>query len=405
MIYLTSKQKKEDSECLNKEGSSFPVPSLGFIPINGTSDRITYAQEAQLSQNWSLAQHPDYYVIEGKANLQKETFPELQKTTEKVYRKSGTSTRPVKVSEIHYSDLDGYGRSGTAYGIITKDMIDMSAGYREKWEKDYNPSGWYSYQFKETGLAATEADYKHSPRKVKRLPNNQMVSIALSNGKIRNGYLFDRSHLIADSIGGRPYRNNLVTGTRTQNVGNNDRKGGMQYIENKVMDHIKKNPTVHVYYKAVPVYVGTELIPRHVLVSALSSDGVIDETVRVFNTANGFNINYQAGGLLSEATLVDAAEATAPVETDNESIQDNAEELIETEDTNAADTTEEATAETASDAASQTTVYVASNGRSDVYWYKKENMPSSANLDRVMEMTEQEALNRGKKHSSSEPIN
>ncbi|EFY02227.1 DNA/RNA non-specific endonuclease [Streptococcus dysgalactiae subsp. dysgalactiae] len=372
--------------------------SLGFAPNAQPHDSVTYAQETAVTQDWTLAQYPDYYVIEGKSAIQKEAFPQLKTTTEKVYKKSGRSTKRVTVSDLQYADLDGYNRSGVAYGIITKDMIDMSAGSREKWENDYNPSGWFSYKFKADGRAATDNDYKHSPRQVKRIPNNQEVSIILSNGKVRHGYLFDRSHLIADSLGGRPYRNNLITGTRTQNVGNNDRKGGMQYIENKVLTYINQNPSVHVYYKAEPVYVGTELVPRYVVVSALSSDGVIDEKVRVFNTANGFTIDYQNGGLLSDIMF------------EEETMTDSDDTL--TEDTKEPNTDEEGTDQISPDAATKDTttdldnqriVYVASNGSSPVYWYHKENLPAGVNLDRLVEMTEQDALSRDKKHSSTEP--
>ncbi|MGT2888556.1 DNA/RNA non-specific endonuclease [Streptococcus didelphis] len=262
-----------------------------------TTPDIVHAQDP--SPVWTIGQYPNYYRVEGSANINPAEFPKIYTTTEKVYNNSGRSTKRVTVSDIQYSVLDGYGRSGQAFGVITKDMIDMAAGYRKKWESNPEPSGWYSYSFKDTGAPAREADYKHSPRKVKRLPNNLTGSIFLSNGRVHNGYLFDRSHLIADSLGGRAFRNNLITGTRTQNVGNNDRRGGMQYLEAKVYDYINRNPSVFVYYRARPVYLGNELLPRYVLVSALSSDGAINETARVFNSANGFNINYQTGGLLN----------------------------------------------------------------------------------------------------------
>ncbi|MGT2744572.1 DNA/RNA non-specific endonuclease [Streptococcus phocae subsp. phocae] len=360
-------------------GGIAPLSTVNATPIENTTT---------LSSQWSLTQHPDYYNVEGKSNIKKEEFPQLYKTTEKVYTNSGRSTKHVTVSNIHYDILDGYGRSGSAYGIITKDMIDMSAGFRAKWERNPEPSGWYSYYNRKTNELASEKDYKHSYRNFKRVSNNTKASIALSNGRIRNGYLFDRSHLIADSLGGRPFRRNLVTGTRTQNVGNNDHKGGMQYIENKVLDYINKNPNVHVYYKAVPEYQGTELLPRSVLVSALSSDGQIDETVRVFNTANGFTINYQYGGISENNPAAEANEDIA----DNESVD---EPVVEDEET--AEATEES-----NDDDKQTIVYVTGNGQSKAYWYKKENMSERVNLDKVVEMTEQEALDRGKHHSSTE---
>ncbi|WP_434780075.1 DNA/RNA non-specific endonuclease [Streptococcus dysgalactiae subsp. equisimilis] len=363
---------------------------LGILPITENTSSTIYAESGTISNNWSIEQHPNYYHVEGKAQLDIKNFPELYRTTERVYKKSGQSTKPVTVSNIHYSVLDGYGRSGEAYGIITKDMIDMSAGYREKWESKPEPSGWYSYFFKNTNQRATESDYKHSPKNVSKISNNIKASILLSNGNVRNGYLFDRSHLIADSLGGRPFRNNLITGTRTQNVGNNDRKGGMQYIENKVLDHIKRNPKVHVYYKATPVYQGSELLPRAVLVSALSSDGFIDETVRVFNNVAGFNIDYQNGGLLTESPVT---------ETDNveENVEDNIETIEDEVDTDTLKKDDE-------NISLQKTVYVASSGLSNVYWYSKENMPKNVNLDKVVEMSEQTALARGKHHSAQEAL-
>ncbi|AAL98274.1 TPA: streptodornase A [Streptococcus pyogenes] len=301
---------------------------LGLFPISKTTNSIIYAETTDISNVWNIVQHPNYYIVEGKSHLNKEKFPQIYHTTEKVYRKSGQSTKRVTVSDIQYSILDGYGRSGEAYGVITKDMIDMSAGYREKWESKPEPSGWYSYFFKNTNQRATESDYKHSPKNVSKISNNIKASIPLSNGRTRHGYLFDRSHLIADSLGGRPFRNNLITGTRTQNVGNNDRKGGMQYIENKVLDHIKKNPKVHVYYKATPVYQGSELLPRVVLVSALSSDGTIDETVRVFNAVAGFNIDYQNGGLLTESPVSEIGNIEDSTTDEIENSVDDSEEIV-----------------------------------------------------------------------------
>ncbi|MDV6000717.1 DNA/RNA non-specific endonuclease [Streptococcus canis] len=371
---------------------------LGLFPISKTTNSIIYAETTDISNVWNIEQHPNYYIVEGKSHLNKEKFPQIYHTTEKVYRKSGQSTKRVTVSNIQYSILDGYGRSGKAYGVITKDMIDMSAGYREKWESKPEPSGWYSYFFKNTNQRATESDYKHNPKNVSKISNNIKVSIPLSNGRTRHGYLFDRSHLIADSLGGRPFRNNLITGTRTQNVGNNDRKGGMQYIENKVLDHIKKNPKVYVYYKATPVYQGTELLPRVVLVSALSSDGFIDETVRVFNNVAGFNIDYQNGGLLSSTADVDINNVEENVENEIETTDDEIEEGIENEpDTDALKKDNK-------DTSLQDTVYVASNGQSDVYWYNKDSMPKTVNLEKVVEMSEQVALTRGKHHSTQENI-
>ena len=48
------------------------------------------------------------------------------------------------------------------------------------------------------------------------------------------------------------------------------------------------------------------------------------------------------------------------------------------------------------------TVYVAQYGKADVYWYSMENMPSNTRFDRVVAMTETDAIASGKRHTSKE---
>ena len=48
------------------------------------------------------------------------------------------------------------------------------------------------------------------------------------------------------------------------------------------------------------------------------------------------------------------------------------------------------------------TVYVARNGTADVYWYSLDNMPRNTRFDRVVTMTEADAINAGKRHTSKE---
>lgn len=51
---------------------------------------------------------------------------------------------------------------------------------------------------------------------------------------------------------------------------------------------------------------------------------------------------------------------------------------------------------------SERTVYVADEGNAEVYWYDKNNMPSTTVWDKVVTMTEQEALAAGKHHANVE---
>ena len=65
--------------------------------------------------------------------------------------------------------------------------------------------------------------------------DNEKVSIELVGGRVYHGYLFNRSHLLAKSLGSTETLANLITATRTQNVGSNNAggtgMGGMAYTE------------------------------------------------------------------------------------------------------------------------------------------------------------------------------
>ena len=97
-------------------------------------------------------------------------------------------------------------------------------------------------------------------------------------------------------LGGQNRMENLVCGTRTQNVGDNTgQDGGMAHTEVLARDWLDAHPGGTVWYCATPVYEGSELLPRSVIVDVRSSDGTLDQEVEVFNTAYGFTIDYATG--------------------------------------------------------------------------------------------------------------
>ena len=198
--------------------------------------------------DYDESKFPDMYEVLGKAEIDES-----------------------KLSTTYSYSHDDLDRTTTAYGLVNYKAVMDSKGWRADFEPNSEPSGWY--KGKES--------------------NNKKVSVKLPTGKIYNGYFYNRSHLIADSLGGRSYKYNVVTGTRQQNVGNNG-NGGMQYIEKKVVDYVEKTKN-NVYYSVEPYYEGNELVPRYVIVNAKSDDGVINEKVKVFNNASGYEINYADG--------------------------------------------------------------------------------------------------------------
>lgn len=188
-------------------------------------------------------------------------------------------TYDVAPGEYHYVGADQLGRTQAAYARITADNR-QKAKERDRQDlptaRDQQPSGW---------------------------GNNQKVTVNITPDTTYSGYFWNRSHLIADSLGGEPIKDNLITGTRGQNVGNNKGQGGgMGYTETQVRVFLD-NPINHqcdVYYAATPHYEGSELIPRFVTVDVQSCHKEIDEHVIVSNTMPGYLIDYRDGTIKKE---------------------------------------------------------------------------------------------------------
>ena len=86
-----------------------------------------------------------------------------------------------------------------------------------------------------------------------------------------------------------------------------------------------------------------------------------------------------------------------------EEIARQAEEKRKQEEAAAAQAQQQQEAAAAKEAQQQErTVYVARNGTADVYWYSLDNMPRNTRFDRVVTMTEADAINAGKHHTSKE---
>ena len=195
---------------------------------------------------WSNEEYPNYYRIVGQATIDENLQP----------------------GEVFYSGLDHLGRSGQAVACVTFDLMTEGIARNRDDLSSITPSGW---------------------------GHNEEVDIELPNGSLYHGYLFNRSHLIAKSLGGSDIHENLVTGTRMQNVGANNPPGGMLFCEQTVRSWLYNNNDGWVLYSATPIYEGDEVICRSVIVDMLSSDGTLNMQVEVFNTALGFEIDYATG--------------------------------------------------------------------------------------------------------------
>ena len=155
-----------------------------------------------------------------------------------------------------YSPLDLMGRCGPAEAMIGEDML----GVEERGEIGMiKPSGWQTVRYDD-----------------------------LVDGK----YLYNRCHLIAYELTGEnANERNLITGTRYMNV------EGMQPYENMTAWYIARTGN-HVMYRSTPVFAGSELVARGVLLEARSvEDGGegICFCVFCYNIQPGIEIDYTNG--------------------------------------------------------------------------------------------------------------
>ena len=143
------------------------------------------------------------------------------------------------------------------------------------------------------GVYNAEKGVWYSPSKAKL--NNKILQL---DGY--RGYLYNKSHLLAWSLGGDMEAHNLILGTRSQNVGTNKSKeaGGMSYLETKVRKAIYANHQTEIFYQATPIYKANEIMPRGVLVRAYSINDAgktLNETAYTINTQSGVTIDYTNG--------------------------------------------------------------------------------------------------------------
>lgn len=127
---------------------------------------------------------------------------------------------------------------------------------------------------------ADRVDPKDDPAGYKG--NNKKATIPLVSGVTNkteyNGYFYNRSHMISAALGGSPYEENLITGTRMQNVGENN-QGGMRAPETIAENYIAsgKAVTCPLTYQVTPNYQNeTDALPVTVTVDMKNCDGSVN---------------------------------------------------------------------------------------------------------------------------------
>ncbi|MCK1199393.1 DNA/RNA non-specific endonuclease [Streptococcus uberis] len=275
--------------------------------------------------------------------------------------------------QIVLGEFDHLGRATSAH-IQLQDK-DEPKKRREPRIK-YNPVGWHNYKM----------SYGNQGKK---------------------SWLFNRGHLIGYQFSGLTDEGkNLVPLTAWTNSGNykgmdDSNIEGMIYYEKRLDSWLATHPNFWLDYKVTPVYTNDELVPRKLILQYVG----LDETGNFISikfgspkeTLDGYGITTVILDNYSKNATIDYLKGTAvpslvPTETSSQV----------TTPASAESTVSETTQSVQSSVQLASVVYVARNGSADVYWYSLDNMPSNTNFSRVVQMSEEEALNLGKRHTSKE---
>lgn len=262
---LTSSCNESDKDYIKKEVGKVVTNEAKRI-IDEASDKISKElldKLEELKKNVNIDSN-------NTINTTKSDIKDFEKLKfNNYYCKNGKSNIVLdipKLGEVVYGKLDKLGRPTYVIANINNKMRN-EAKQRGRFPINLDPIGWY---------------------------DNKEVIIKEKNGQTYYGYFYNRSHMLADSLGGLPIAENLVTGTRTQNVGINN-KGGMAYAEIKARKYLDNHENVELIYQVRNIYFENELIPRYTTIDMISKDKSIDEEVIVCNSANGYTINYKTG--------------------------------------------------------------------------------------------------------------
>jgi DNA-entry nuclease len=157
---------------------------------------------------------------------------------------------------VSFSELDSLGRCGAAMAMVDKANMPKE----ERGEIDsVRPSGYHNAYYPDV---------------------------------IEDGFLYNRCHLIGFQLcGENANEKNLITGTRYMNV------EGMEPYENEAASYVRRTGN-HVLLRVTPVFKGSELVCRGVLMEGYSVEDKGQSVcfcVFCYNVQPGIEINYKDG--------------------------------------------------------------------------------------------------------------
>ena len=219
-----------------------------------------------------------------------------------------TKSELKKKSYEKYSDLDDSDRCGYAIACIGTDIMPTE---ERGAIGSVKPTGWHTVKY---------------------------------NDYIEGNYLYNRCHLIGYQLTGEnANEKNLITGTRYMNT------EGMLPFENMVADYVKETEN-HVMYRITPMFSGSDLLAKGVLMEAYS---VEDNGKGI--CFNVFCYNVQPN------IIIDYSDGSSKLSPNAKKLQDNTSEKKTTSTTTSKKTTSEKPKETT------TTVTTSTKSQSKTY--------------------------------------
>ena len=157
-----------------------------------------------------------------------------------------------------YSEFDDLKRCGIAFANICKDIMPPEGTKRGN--ISYKPTGWIQHMY----------------------------------GENNKEHLYERCHMIAWQLGNENNNSkNLITGTSQMN-------SAMIPLENSVANWVKtknkEGKDYHVLYRVTPIFEGSNLLAKGVLIEAKSvEEEGISFNKFIYNVQDGFKLNYATG--------------------------------------------------------------------------------------------------------------
>ena len=162
---------------------------------------------------------------------------------------------------------------------------------------DHLPSGYKT-------LVIKKKIYNSDLQCDKKINKGQQLKNLPNWNKLQNRRIYHKSHIIASELGGEriyhssgEYYNGFI-GTEHANVGRTG-KSGMRCIEGVIREHLCENENDYIVYECRVIYKRPkDIIPIFIVIIIISGDYSINKIYFVWNTQEGYIIDYKTGNYL-----------------------------------------------------------------------------------------------------------